>query len=127
MIKVKYVLLPMDELKRKISKYIGTDDYNLKMEGQEDENAIIKNNCGLILSIPKKEKEKTLVLLKKITNSDNQYLTNDIDWNCEFDIILNMTDCSYMLSKIFDITEKVSFYDEAILVNKDKNVYLYYK
>lgn len=127
MFKGLYVLLPVAELKDKISKYLDTDGFTLDISNQRDEDIIIENT-GLILRFPKKDENKTLELLKKIIGEDNEYSLEQLLWAYEDKPVISLiiTECSFMLSQIFDIQEKVIFDDEAMFANEDEDVYLYY-
>lgn len=112
MFKGKYVLLPYEELKEKISKYLEIDFELYK-------------SSDLLLNINKNSIKGDLDSTLSEIVGENKNLIDDIDTTKD-DILLNITECSYMLQKIFYIEERVIFDSEALFVNNAEDIYLFY-
>lgn len=112
MFKGKYVLLSINELKEKLSCYLGLDFE-------------LNDSCDLLFSIQKSniKTDITNFLAKIVGNNKNLIEDINIEGDC---ISLNMRECSYMLSEIFDFDNAVAFDEETLIVNDGEYVYLFY-
>lgn len=124
MFKGKYVLISMNELKEKISDYLKVN-YNLVNNNDDS----VDNSCNMILEIEKSDIvcEDIKTLISKIVGED-VHLIDDLVFNFKHadKIVLDMTKCTYMFKKLFEINENISFDDEVMLANEDEDIYLFY-
>lgn len=113
MYKGNYILLSKEELKNKIFDYLNTS-FELNNDSIL-EICIEKNNINTPINN----------LLQKIVG-ENKNSIEDINTTNNF-ISINARECSYMLSKIFELNKLAIFDEETLSVNNFEDIYLFYK
>lgn len=127
MFKGKYVLISMEELREKISNYLKVD-FILNNDESVD-NDSFDNSCNLTLEIKKSDLlDGEVINIVSSIVGDNKRLIEDLTFESEYveKIVLDMTECTYMLKILFEIDENIVFDDEVMFVNEDKDIYLFY-
>lgn len=113
MYKGNYVLLPINELRERIKSILKID-------------FTLCNLSVLTLIIEKSDMSlDTTKTLSKVVG-ENSDISKNIDKSAK-NVRFNMRECSPLLSKALEIKTTVIFDDETILVNDDKDVYLFYR
>lgn len=119
MFKGKYVLISMNELKWKISDYLKVN--NALIIDSESSNILLEIEKSDIIGNDIKEFTARMV-------GEDTHLINDLTFDFEYSekLVFNITECTYMFKKIFEIDENISFDDEVMFINDNEDIYMFY-
>ena len=127
MFKGKYVLVSVNELKWRILDYLKVN-YSLVTNNESLDEDTTDESSNMILEI--KKSDIICDDIKKFTAQivgQDKHLIDDLTFDFEYKekLAFNMTECTYMLKKIFEIDENISF-DDVMFTNEDEDIYLFY-